>query len=88
MQRAEVALVVSRYGTRTLELLKRYYQRELTDLSNEEPTEESPEDNPRAASQLDASTSGRADGDSTTNGGTGTSHTESCLGLLVHHCGT
>ena len=55
-----------RYGSRSLDLLKRYYQRELTDLSTDETADEAPAANGRTDSQHQASTSGR---DSAENGG-------------------
>ena len=62
-------LVFLRYGTRTLELLKRYYQRELTDLSNDDAMDGAAEAAARSESQHEASTSGRDDGNAATNGG-------------------
>ena len=51
-----------RYGSRTIDLLKRYYQNELTDLSLDdapEPSQPSAESESRAYSSRHTSTSGR-----------------------------
>ena len=50
-------------------MLKRYYQRELTDLSNDDAMDDAAEATARSESQHEASTSGRDDGSAATNGG-------------------